>query len=282
MSPYKSKVLGRYGRPKTQRKSFRVNLRILRKVFLFSLPLGIFGGILYFVFLSSYFEIKNVNISGLKSVSEDNVRQEVSKIFARRNWVIGKLSNYFLFSKDLAKAEIQSAFPKIGEIKIEKVYPEILNVEIRERNATGVWCRVADCFYFDAQGVIFEPAPKSFGSLMITAEDQRDLDNVKIGDAVLSAERVSFLEEAKELIGRNFEFSIKNFIITSRGEIEILTSENWRILLAQKETLEYQFSNLKYLLDEEIKNRRRELEYVDLRLGNKLYYKFNEGPNSSQ
>jgi len=46
------------------------------------------------------------------------------------------------------------------------------------------------------------------------------------------------------------------------------------VFLDNEEDADYNLSNLKYLLDEEIQTRRRELEYVDLRLGNKVYYKY--------
>lgn len=269
----KNKVLGHYGRPRVNQKSFRISFRILWKIFLFSLPLVILGGIAYFVFVHNYFEIKNINISGLTTVSENEFRKEISKIFTSRKWVVGKLSNYFLFPQDFAKAAIEGAFPKIGEVVIEKIYPEIVNISVVERSAIGVWCRTDNCFYFDKTGVIFEEAPKSFGGLMITVEDRRDRE-VKSGSKVLEEERIVLFEQAKNLFSKNFPFAPVAFIVTSKDEIEILTSENWRILLDKKAHLEYQFSNLKYVLDEQIKIRRRELDYVDLRLGNKIYYKF--------
>lgn len=287
ISTLRSKIVGRYGRQKVNRGS-HINFRILRKVFLFCVPLGIFFGIFYFVFLSHYFAIKNVNISGLKTVSENGVREEVGKVTSSRKWIVGKLSNYFLFPQDFAKTAIGRAFPKIGEIKIEKVYPEVLNISISEREAIGVWCKKfesgimnyesgTECFYFDKEGVIFEPAPKSFGGLIMAVEDFRNVTgsySVTLGLAVLTVEQIRSFEELRILIGKNFPFSAQIFRITQEGEFELFTSEGWRVLLDKKGGLEYELSNLKYLLDEQVKTRRGELDYVDLRLGNRLYYKY--------
>ena len=274
MTPGKSKVVGRYGRPVKKGRGWRISFCFARKIFLLALPLAMLAGAFYFVFLSDYFAIKEVKISGLKSIATEELNREFSKILGGKKIIIGKLSNYFLFSPDLARAEIQGAFPKIGEIAIEKVYPRSLNVSVSERNTIGVWCREEKCFYFDKNGVIYEEALKSFGGLMITIEDFRPIEGVGLGAAALQDGEAIFFEEAKRLIAQNFPFGIRSFIITPRNEIEIVTSENWRVLLDKKEKLEYQLSNLKYLLDEKIKDRRRELEYVDLRLGNRLYYKF--------
>jgi hypothetical protein len=163
-----------------------------------------------------------------------------------------------------------------------------LDISVEERNAIGVWCdkprtyadidadlrrQTSVCFYFDKYGVIFEQAPKSTGSLILAVEDERNFDP-SLGATVLTSAEITFFEEAKGLISRNFPFNAQLFIITQKSEFEFITSENWRVLLNKNETPEYQLSNLKYLLDEEIKNRRPELDYVDLRLGNRIYYKY--------
>jgi len=232
------------------------------------------GGAFYFLFISNNFYIKEVNITGLKTVPEEQVMLEVNNIFSQKKFVFLKSRNYFIFSTDKMRAHVLGTFPKIGEIYIRK-NPEALEIIVEERGAVGVWCSVGECFYFDKKGVIFEQAPRSTGSLILAVEDERNFDP-SLGATVLTSAEIIFLEEAKGLIQRNFPFNARLFVITKKSEFEFLTSENWRVFLNKKESPQYQLSNLKYLLDEEIKNRRRELDYVDLRLGNKVYYKYGE------
>jgi len=178
------------------------------------------------------------------------------------------------------RAEILETFPKIGEIKIKK-NPETVEITVEERGAIGVWCgRAGECFYFDKSGVIFEESPKSTGSLILAIQDERSQlsgsDPDSLGEIVVSSDEINFFQETKGLISRNFPFNAQLFIITEKSEFELQTSENWRVFLNKKESPQYQVSNLKYLLDEEIKNRRWELDYVDLRLGNRVYYKYGD------
>jgi len=145
---------------------------------------------------------------------------------------------------------------------------------VEERIAIGVWCNIeSSCFYFDKEGVIFEQAPKSSGSLILAIEDYRDFE-ASLGSTVLTREDISFFRESRGLLSRNFPFSVNKFTVSEKSEFELVTSESWRVLLDKKESPEYQLSNLKYLLDEEVAARRFELDYVDLRLGNRLYYKY--------
>ena len=246
-------------------------------------------GAFYFFFISDRFVIIEVNISGLKAVRETEVRGLVEETFMQKRLRFLESRNYFLFSSNTLQARLIAAFPRIRSATVQKVQYNIVDIMVEERNAIGVWCRTSDCFYFDADGVIFVQAPKSFGSLMINVQDerysiltgtvlgdiaQRSLDEIDLGDIVLTTEQVAFAQEAQGLVSRNFPFSIRTFLITKDAEYEILTSEGWRVLLDKNEEAEYQLSNLKYVLDEEIETRRRELEYVDLRLGNKVYYRY--------
>ena len=250
------------------------------------------GGVFYFLFVSHKFEIKNVIISGLETVSEDEVRGAVDNVLGEKKFRFFESRNYFLFSTHKLQTSLLASFPKIGEVEIQKSQQSILDIFVQERDAIGVWCGMHGCFYFDKTGVIFEPAPKSFGSLMITIEDERYLTStetvpadingdspgeISLGSAVLTIEQVVFAGEAQGLVGRNFPFSVRTFRISEEGEYEILTSEGWRVLLDKNAGVEYQLSNLKYVLDEEIETRRHELEYVDLRLGNRVYYKYRGG-----
>jgi len=245
-----------------------------RKLFYFAAFLCAGGVIFYFFFISDKFEIKEVNITGFRAVNEEEVRNATNNILDEKKLGFAKARNHFLFSGESLGASVVELFPKIASVEIEKT-TDILNISLEERKVLGVWCQGSDCFYFDKEGVIFEEAPRSFGSLMITVEDERD-GEANMGSVVLGHEQVAFIKEARGLLSRNFPFSVHTFVITKKGEYEILTSEGWRVLLDKSAGVEYQLSNLKYVLDEAIADQRGELEYVDLRLGNRVYYKFRD------
>lgn len=279
-------VVGKYGRPK--RKTRRFNFRLSRKSLYVITPILVFGGIFYFVFISDRFEIKDVRISGLKTVSEEEMRDIINDVLGQKKLGFLKSKNYFLLSADKLQSSILVSLPKISSVVIAKT-TEALNIEIEEREALGIWCLASqylvkpdsDCFYFDKEGIIFEESPKSSGTLFMSIEDMRDR-MLTLGSAVLSEGEILLSQEAQRLLAGNFSFAAATILIRSDGEYELLTTEGWRILLNKNDALEYQLSNLKYLLDEKIKarlgdlpaDRQAGLEYVDLRLGNRVYYKF--------
>ena len=261
----------------------RVGRRHIKALLLSVLLVSMTGGVFYFLFISDKFAIGQVNVSGLKAIRETEVRRVVDDILEQKRFGFLESTNYFLFPSDMLQTTLAAAFPRIGNAKVQKLQHNTVDIIIEERDAIGVWCLASrdlakpdgpdGCFYFDKKGVIFVQAPKSFGSLMIGIRDERDTE-ASVGNAVLSSAQVAFAGAAQGLVSRNFPFSIRTFVITRDGEYEILTSEGWRVLLDKSAEAEYQLSNLKYVLDEEIETRRQELEYVDLRLGNRVYYKY--------
>ena len=237
--------------------------------------MAILSGAFYFLLISGSFEMREVNISGFEAVSEEQILGAMNNILKEKKFGLLGAANYFLLSEEKLQSSILVSLPKIKNADIKKVDKNVLEIYVEEREVTGVWCRDNECFYFDKGGVIFEQAPRSFGSLIVSVTDERDIEP-NLGSVVLGKAQVDLVREAHRLLGNNFPFGVRGIIITHDAEFEILTSENWRVLLDKNEDIEYQLSNLKYVLDEEIGTRRGELEYVDLRLGNRVYYKYRE------
>lgn len=238
-----------------------------------SLPLAVLGGIFYFMFLSGHFTIRDVKISGLETIPREEILINLNKIFNQKKFGVLGSNNYFIFPGAKLQASLREQFPKIGLVRIEKINPDGINIVINERKAIGVWCYKISCFYFDKGGVVFEEAPKSTGSLMLSIDDEA-ANSAELGDVVLRDGDVEFFQSVQGITVRSFSFGVKGFLITPDGEFEVTTTEDWQIFLDKSESPQYQLSNLKYVLDEEVKTRRRELEYVDLRLGNRVYYKY--------
>ena len=101
---------------------------------------NLFIWLFIFVFLSTYslnstqkkkisiFSIENINIDGIINVNETNFKNRINKFFGE--------SLFFFNSKELKK--IASEFNFIKEIKIKKIYPNKIKVEIKEFNPLAV------------------------------------------------------------------------------------------------------------------------------------------------
>ena len=94
----------------------------------------------------------------------------------------------------------------------------------------------------------------------------------------LSPDYINFILEMKEKMDKYLDLGISQIIKTSSiasGDITMETKNGWKIYLNKDVGAEKELEMLKVVLDNKIgKEKRKELEYIDLRTNNKVYYKF--------
>lgn len=261
------------------------------------------GGVLYLIFLSPMFKIDKIIIQGNKEIKEGQIREIIEPILAKK--IFNKIStaNLVFLPDNKIKNAILNNFPIIKEATLKKNFSEHnLTVNIAERQPAAIWCRVLvppslqvssstaqqineelldalpieSCFFVDEQGFVFRQAPIFSGGPIATVYDQT-IQSIKIKDNVANEKTLAFILAAKKEL-RAINLNLTDFVIQfqSLGDLEILTPENWRIYLNINDSVSDQISALKRVLAEEIKGKRSQLEYVDLRVANKVYYKLKQ------
>ncbi len=128
------------------------------------------------------------------------------------------------------------------------------------------------CFYFDEDGIIFKEAPVSEGSLILKINDNNKV-GVSLGDQVLSSGQLNFIMGFNNKIGDNNRFKIIEFKIKSAPDLEAVTSGGWSIYLDHSQNPSVAAGNLLIILDEAVKNKVSNLEYIDLRIPTRVFYK---------
>jgi cell division septal protein FtsQ len=145
-----------------------------------------------------------------------------------------------------------------------------------------VFCGAGDCFVIDEKRESYEDFDDNAQSDFIILTD-RSSKEVKLGEFVLDDEYMNYVIGIKNKLGEiNLEtenkFSTTSFI---SKDIQVKTKEDWEIYFNQNISLEKEIEMLKVVLENKIEEgQRKDLEYIDLRIDNKIYYKFREGTPS--
>lgn len=269
-----------------------------RRVLILILVFFLLGGIFYFLFFSQVFSIKNFSISGGRSIDSEELKKTINSFLEHRRFLIAT-NNFFIIKEQALEKAILSKFKRVEEVKIKKKFPNLLalhragaglRIEIKEKNLNLIWCQRRPeeerrCFYLDQDGMVFG---KSFDI------DLENLDREKLinGPFILveeERENFSSLEErivAPELV--NFIFQIKLILpkiaglkmvkgdipLDSAGQINVETEEGWQVYFDTTRELTSQVKILDLVLIEKITKEEREvLEYIDLRVPGRIYYK---------
>ncbi len=215
-------------------------------------------GLVYFFLFSSYFKIKNVYIVGA-----EELESKVSEIIQKR---LTQKSNIFLFSDNATKVEIAENFSIFSKVEIEKGFPDALKVELVKREPVLICNCSGDQFLIDVDGIAFK-ADEEYDNLP-TVEKDTDL---KVTDKAFSSEFVAFVRELWENFPAKTHLKIEKILVPETDfVIDVYTDKGWRAIFDTTKNCAKQLDNLALILPE-IGDQK--IEYVDLRLKEKIYYK---------
>ncbi|HEY4517963.1 MAG TPA: hypothetical protein VJI74_03710 [Candidatus Paceibacterota bacterium] len=262
-------------------------LRRRRKVLLWKFALG--GGALVLLLLALVglsripgTLISKVLVSGVSGVSATSVEGFVMQKLSGSYLAFFPKANMLLYPRHSLEAALLSAFPKISSAEIGLDDFDTLHLTVIERSPAALWCTSAEeaeegeqCYFLDQTGFLFGTAPQFEGEVFLRVYGGI-ADGVPqgIGGQVLSAESFrqlfSFILSLKDL-----EISPTALWIDAEGDYTLLLSGGSKILLSKDEDLVIVRENLESVLaSDSFKNGKLEqLDYLDLRFGNKIYFK---------
>ena len=155
-------------------------------------------GLAVFTLVSPQFRVQAIDIEGLQTLSEDEIRTHSKKFLQERairllGITLLPRDNILLIPTKALAQSLLSTFPKIARARIKRALPNRLTLTISERTASAIWCSLQECFWMSRDGVIFEPAPRVSGTVVLSILDERESQDIKLGSAPLSPRTVDFI-----------------------------------------------------------------------------------------
>jgi len=241
---------------------------------------AVFAGIVAF-FRTPYFQVGKIEIIGNSLINGDDLTDAIKIKLEGRYAGLFPKANIFLIPKDNILAEMPEEFKRIKNITLDKKYFGAIAVKLEERSNAVLFCEKEDCAYADENGFVFEKAPYFSGAVFLKLIDQRNSDNggnAKIIDEYFGSNLIKESEFKKilEFVGLNAKIGggITEVVLKKENIYEFYTQEGWKIILNDKNEPQSAYLNLVTALDTNIKDKRTKLDYIDLRLGNKIYFKY--------
>ncbi len=279
-----------------ERKKYKKSSRINKKVVLIMVIALVFiGGCIYSTYLP-VLQLNHITISGNKTLPEELVKKKVGEVLnGKYALVLPRRFVLFSFSNQVAPL-LEEAFPIIQAIDVKKRYPDSLDIQITERKLFAIVCndlitdegisasstpvvengttpRVIQCMYIDNKGFSYEEAPNSSGTLI--ARIQTDAESLKMSSELIKPSFVATLEyiikKIPEVTGdRVLDIELPSKLVS---EFRVKTSGGYRLFFKREDDFDNALRVLKAVLNDGIKDKKSRLEYVDLRFGNKVFYK---------
>lgn len=297
-SRQKSKILFRRPHEEKKQRSGFAKMALAALFFII-----LFGGIGYGLFFSPLFEAREIAVRDQKGVPLSPALREAVRLS-----LAGK-SRLLMASEQSIKSIITAQFPEVADARIEKNFTErALTVRLSLREMAAIWCKarlviasppttfgggasatstqelalneqqeeISDCFYVDQNGIAFQEAPLTLGALIVLVKDFSGREII-LGAEVTEQKLMKFIVNFKDWMAKNSDAAVNEFSVEDEERhLRGSAAEGWYIIFNDFQPAEAQGFIVKKVLEEEIKEKRKDLEYVDLRLENKVYYKLKE------
>ncbi|MBA3047502.1 cell division protein FtsQ/DivIB [Patescibacteria group bacterium] len=270
----------RYSNPffgQRKRKKIKINY-LTWKIKLIALAIILLAGaIAWFLLFSNYFNIKNINVSanGSDKAPKGGITDLIWIQTANKRFLLGSQSNIFLFNISQLSKKLNEQY-NLDELKIEKKLPNTFNIILREKNYSAVWQEADKYYYIDNSGnAISEANP-----LEIKKESYPLIQSG--GDAKVAGKKIESQNENIDYIIKLFYdiknteklFTVESFIVDDEvNTVKMAISQGPKIYFNTEEDTIKQINKLYALIKEKLKDDFLKKEYIDLRYGDRVYYR---------
>jgi cell division septal protein FtsQ len=232
--------------------------------------------IIYIIFFSSYFQIKNIEVNGLSRVDNYPLLTIVDEQMNSKRWLFFSERNLLIFDATDLEYNIQDKL-KLDSIKISKNLPNTLTIEVEERKVAFVWQESETYLFSDSSGcIIREPLLEDELLLEypILTNDLglNYLNNLDCIDLDLSYFDAMF--NLYDQLKQYAEIDFLNFVLSEeRNSLTVDLELGPKVIFNTKEDLLKQVNKLLAIKSEQKEEDFLALEYIDLRFGDLIYFK---------
>jgi cell division septal protein FtsQ len=238
--------------------------RDYKKSFLLTLLFILIIGIVYLAFFSPLFQVKSVEINNLKYQNKEKIEKKVSKY--RNSFFLH--NNLLSLSRSNLKKEINQ-ISGIRDVNIIKRYPDRLVIQVEERTPAFVWQVLDHKYLVDETGLIWADYDDRFPDLLVVFDDKNLPTEIgkKPAPANFSLFVIGLNKDFSSMTGRKIK---KMEVVDTTSELKVQSDSTWYAYFDTNRSVKNELINLSRVLEETKKKR---LEYIDLRVENKIFYK---------
>lgn len=243
-----------------------------------------------YFFTNERFAINEIIVSGNEKVKESEVRGVVEGILAKRRFLFFRQSNFFLLNENLIEKDLEKNY-LIEKVKIDKKFFHGVEVIITEKPKGLIWSVNNQEYYLDLNGVAIKPLdssdlivsevgtstevirPEASSGIYPLVYDQSQTE-VILGENVASADMVNFIITLDEEISRLTNINVSHYVMPRPyfDEVFLETKQGFEIRFKKSDNPTEQVVILNSVLQQKI-NDESNLEYIDLRFGERVFYK---------
>ncbi len=240
------------------------------------------GAGIYYLFISDYFLVQNIEVSGNEQIGTSQIQEAVQKAGDER-WMLIPKNHLLLLSGSYALDLISEELPLVKEIsRYKRVWPDGVKFEVVERRPGFAFVIDGRPYLVDEEGVVVKPLD-DVGSLPVVHNQLSE--GVQVGERLNNTKLVAFVMSVLKHWPAKINSQIKEMRVPGKAaqQIQVMSNEGWGVFFDTNRPSEGQVSNLALILSRQIPAQNRlKLAYIDLRFDKWAYYCYKDSPCVSQ
>ena len=267
---------------KTGNQKRKTGVLIFKRILFWFVFFLFIGTAFWTFFLSSAMRIEEIQINEVQ-FNKEQLRTDIREVAENSRFLFLKRDNLLLLPVKKIREKIKGQSNLIRDVRIVRKFPKTILVEIEERVSKAVWCSGDNCMILDERG-------ESFQEISVDKKDElseyyviiTDTSNKEIflNEKIIGTDFIEFCEKLPGVIKEKASVAIKPFLrlpSSIAGEVRAETEDGWTIYFSTEKNAFLQAMVLKKILKKKIpKDKRGELEYIDLRLKGRVIFKLKE------
>lgn len=247
----------------------------LRTKIIVLLVATILVAVIWFLFYSNYFTIKNIVINNQGGMPADSIRTMVDEQMAGSKLIFWPQKNIFIFNAANLRTKLQNNH-SFNDLAITKKLPSTLVVALTERQYTAIWQEDNNYYYLDNSGDIVAGTNATDivgkGYPLI-----KNISNNKIANNKAPVD-ISTLQFILNLFTRlkdyTNEFKVANYTIDNDlFTVKVQVENGPQIYFNTQADMDNQIKRVILLKKEQLKNDFLKKQYINVKIEDRVYYR---------
>ncbi|MGW8184588.1 MAG: cell division protein FtsQ/DivIB [Candidatus Moraniibacteriota bacterium] len=255
--------------------------KFIRPAIVYDILLVFFIGVVIYSFVfANFLQINEITVDNQGTIDDADIKETVNRELDGKYLRVISKNNFIFFNSKKTELKLKNEFKKIKTVSVSKKFPDKISVKIEERNLILALCSRGECYFIDENGYAYEKINSE-----IQVENQNEIielvdesgKEIRENEYVLLPSFVEFIVNVADEIKDDTSLEILNEYRTRSRiseEVIVQTKKGWDIYLNAKFPIDKSTQTLKTLLNRHLMLKDlNELEYIDLRSENKVFYR---------
>lgn len=239
--------------------------------------------------------LNNIETIGLKVINAEELEDKTLNYLSYNTALLYSKGNIFLYSEKGITEFIKKEFPRVYSVDDINREKQTLYISLEERQSAYLWCGFdepsydkqyleKDCYFIDQTGFIFDKAPFFTNGVYFTFYGGVNEDSSPVGQTVVLQNSMLDLMKVVNLL-KEKDIKVHSVVLKKDGQNFFLIDNKTsfggfsKIFFNEDESIDILLEKINISLSEEsfvsdFKLKSADLEYIDTRFKNRVFYKF--------